>query len=148
MDHVLRPFVEHLPSYIQDTSDLIRKIDQLPQLPDGTLLVTLDVVPLYTNIPSIEALRVAKATLVSNRDDPNEPLKNNDIIRLLALVLRCNNFDFNGEHFLQTQGVSMGTKAAPTIANLVRGDFENTHVYTYHLQPMLWIRFIDDIFML
>ncbi len=42
----------------------------------------------------------------------------------------------------------MGTKAAPIIANLVMGVFENTHVYTYHLQPLLWIRFIDDIFML
>ncbi len=129
-----------------DKSDLLRKIYQLPQLPNGTLLVTLDVVSLYTNIPSTETLKVAKATLVSNRDDSNEPLKNNDIIRLLALVLRCNNFDFNGEHFLQTQGVAMGAKAAPTIANLVMGDFENTHVYTYHIQ--LWSRFIDNLFML
>ncbi len=42
----------------------------------------------------------------------------------------------------------MGTRAAPTVANLVMGDFEKTHVYTYHLQPLLWIRFIDDNFML
>ncbi len=42
----------------------------------------------------------------------------------------------------------MGTRAAPTVANLVMGDFEKTHIYTYHLQPLLWIHYIDDIFMI
>ncbi len=67
---------------------------------------------------------------------------------MLSLVLRCNNFDFNGEHFLQIQGVTMGTRAASTIANLTMGDFEEKHVYTYHLKPLIWCRFIDDNFML
>ncbi len=85
-----------LPSFIQNTPDLIRKIEQIPPLPTNTLLVTLDVVSLYTNIPCIEALLVAKLTLEKYRDDTIEPLKNNDIVRMLSLVLSCNNFDFNG----------------------------------------------------
>ncbi len=60
---------------------------------------------------------------------------------MLALVLRCNNFKFNNDHYLQIQGVAMGTRSAPTIANLVMGDFD---VYTYPKQPYLWIHFIDD----
>ncbi len=74
--------------------------------------------------------------------------KNIELLHLLSLVLSCNNFEFNGEHFLQTQGVAMVTKCAPTIANLTMGDFEDRHVYTYHLQPLIWYRFIDDIFMI
>ncbi len=42
----------------------------------------------------------------------------------------------------------MGAKAAPTIANLVMGDFEKKHVYTYSLQPLRWFLFIYDIYML
>ncbi len=42
----------------------------------------------------------------------------------------------------------METRAAPTIANLVMGDFETKHVYTYPSQPVLWIQFIDDNFMI
>ena len=38
----------------------------------------------------------------------------------------------------------MGTKLAPSYANIFMGEFE--HVYPYHLQPSLWKRFIDDIF--
>ncbi len=42
----------------------------------------------------------------------------------------------------------MGTKSAPSIANLVMGDFESKHVYTYPKQPFTWFRFIDDIFII
>ena len=42
----------------------------------------------------------------------------------------------------------MGTKLAPSYANLFMSKFEQAHVYTYHLQPTLWKRFIDDIFLI
>ena len=42
----------------------------------------------------------------------------------------------------------MGTKVAPSYANTFMGWFEETHVYTYHLQPIVWKRFIDDIFLI
>ena len=42
----------------------------------------------------------------------------------------------------------MGTKLAPSYANLFMTKFEQNHVYTYHLQSTLWKRFIDDIFMI
>ena len=28
------------------------------------------------------------------------------------------------------------------------GEFERQHVYTYHLQPLLWLRYVDDVFCL
>ena len=42
----------------------------------------------------------------------------------------------------------MGTRVAPTLANMFMGNFERQHVYTYKLQPLIWARFIDDIFLL
>ena len=42
----------------------------------------------------------------------------------------------------------MGTKLAPSYANLFMTKFEQIHVYTYHLQPTLWKRFIDHIFLI
>ncbi len=96
----------------------------------------------------MEALKVAKSTLTAHRNNTEESLNNIDIVRMLSLVLRLNNFDFNGQHYLQIQGVAMGTVAVPTIANLVMGDFETKHVYTYPSQPLIWIRFIDGNFMI
>ena len=41
----------------------------------------------------------------------------------------------------------MGTKLAPSYANLFMTKCEQNHVYTYHLQPKLWKTFIDYIFL-
>jgi len=148
VDYLLRPYVPQLPSYVKDTTDFINKIEQIPRLESEALLVTLDVTSLYTNIPNQESLEVALHTLNTNRDDTEHPLKNTDIVEMLNLVLTCNNFEFNNQHFLQTQGVAMGTRVAPTIANLVMGHFEEKFVYTYHLRPLIWLRYIDDNFMI
>ncbi len=40
----------------------------------------------------------------------------------------------------------MGSKVSPTFANLFMENFENKWVYTYPLQPLVWYRYIDDIF--
>ena len=42
----------------------------------------------------------------------------------------------------------MGTKMAPSYTNLFVTKFEEKYVHTYPLQPKLWKRFIDDIFLI
>jgi hypothetical protein len=44
------PFVENLPSHIKDTTDYLKKMENLT-IPENTMLVTMDVTSLYTNIP-------------------------------------------------------------------------------------------------
>jgi capsule polysaccharide export protein KpsE/RkpR len=45
-----RPFVENLPSHIKDTTDYLKKMENLT-IPENTTLVTLDVTSFYTNSP-------------------------------------------------------------------------------------------------
>ena len=73
---------------------------------------------------------------------------NETLIKLLTLVLEKNNFQFNGQNYIQIGGTCMGTKLAPGYACNTVGDFERTFVYTYHKQPILYVRFIDDIFII
>ena len=50
---------KNLESYVQDTTDLVKKLENLPDTPKSdTILVTLDVRSLYTNIPNAEGLDV------------------------------------------------------------------------------------------
>ena len=42
----------------------------------------------------------------------------------------------------------MGTKVAPSDDVNYMGSFKSKHVYTYRLQPLLNLRYIDDIFMI
>jgi hypothetical protein len=71
---------------------------------------------------------------------------NESLIKLLDLVLTKNNFMFNGQNYVQVSGTAMGTKLAPGYANLFMADFEEQHVFTHHIQPLFYGRFIDDIF--
>lgn len=42
----------------------------------------------------------------------------------------------------------MGTKAAPGLATGFMGNFEEEFAYKYRLQPLLYLRFLDDIFII
>ena len=79
---------------------------------------------------------------------PDRLPHNSYIIELLELVLTNNHFEFNGEFYHQLSGTAMGTKLAPSYANLFMAKFEDKYVYTYPHQPLLWKRFIDDIFLI
>jgi hypothetical protein len=146
-DHFLKPLVQNTKSYVKDTTDFINKIEMLPNFNDDTILCTVDVTSLYTNIPNMEGIRACQKQLDQHRQN-TECLTNNNILRLLDFVLSKNNFDFDDKHYLQIGGTAMGTRVAPSFANLFMADFEDKHVYTYPLQPSIWMRYIDDIFLI
>ena len=147
VDHFLKPIVQNTTSYIRDTTHFLKILQDFDQTPDNTFLVTLDVSSLYTNIPNDLGIAACKEQLEINQAGSKFPT-NSSIIELLDMVLTKNNFCFNGLHFLQVGGTAMGTRLAPSYANLFMDYFERHHVYTYHTQPLLWKRYIDDIFML
>ena len=64
------------------------------------------------------------------------------------LFITHNNFSFNSRHFLQVKGTAMGTCMAPSYANLFMGNLEQKFLGTQLDKPSLWLRFIDDIFLL
>ena len=43
---------------------------------------------------------------------------------LINAILKHNHFEFNGQTYRQKQGVAMGTKCAPTFANLFMASLE------------------------
>jgi hypothetical protein len=145
VDHFLRPIVSSQPSYIKDTTDFITKIMAIKDLPDNALLVTLDVSSLYTNIPNDEGIRACSSELSIQRETQALPTVQS-LIWLLKLTLRLNNFEFNGKHYLQVGGTAMGTKLAPSYANIFMAKLEQKLINEHRLKPHTWFRFIDDIF--
>ena len=68
LDFHLQPLAQKIKSYIKDTNHFLRKIKELVQLPEGTILCTIDVVRLYPNIPHDEGLAFLKDFLDSRVD--------------------------------------------------------------------------------
>ena len=143
---LIGPLVPLSRSYIRDSTLMINTLKDFQIIPN-MLLCTLDITSLYTYIPHSEGVQAIKEFLAIHRDINALP-HNSYIIELLQVVLPNNYFDFNGKHYHQKSGTAMGTKLVPSYANLFMSKFEQAHVYTYQLQPTLWKRFIDDIFLI
>jgi hypothetical protein len=148
VDHFLNPTTQLIKSYVKDTTHFLQLMNGLGDIPQGALLVTLDVVGLYPNIPNAQGLEAARVALEKSRPDPNVRPSNRSLMKLLNVVLTRNNFVFNGKHYLQIRGTAIGTKVAVGFANNFMGFFERLFVYIFDKQPLVWLRFIDDIFMI
>jgi hypothetical protein len=132
-------------SYVKDTTHFLQILANINKPFDNAILVTLDVTSLYTNIPTKEGLSAARSSLREHRPGNLLP-KNDSLINLLEFVLTKNNFRFDDNHYLQIWGSSMGSKVSPSYANIFMDWFETKFVYTYALQPLVWVRFLDDCF--
>ena len=64
------------------------------------------------------------------------------------MILRKNHFEFNGSLYLQIRGTAMGTKCAVALSSLFMGRLEKALLEGFDLKPLIWLRFIDDIFFL
>lgn len=115
------------------------------RLDRDSYLVTLDVSSLYTNIPHDDGISACKYFLSKNNDDYT--LSVDDISKLIALVLENNHFQFNDINFLQKMGTAMGSPMAPAYASLFMGKFEHDFLQSMPIKPEIWLRFLDDIFM-
>ena len=145
VDHHLQPLVTKLPSYIKDTTHFLNKLNSIGQLPNGVLLVTLDVASLYTNIPHNDGIQ-ACSDFLDKRVNPT--IKTTRLCDLIRMILTNNTFTFDGQHYRQINGTAMGTKMAPSYANLFMGNFEQKALAAATHSPLIWWRYIDDIFLL
>jgi len=143
LDIILQPFVKDLDSYIQDSQNLIQKIDK-KFYPENSSLFTGDFDSLYTNIDHEDALRVICDYI---KDKLNS--KHLNIIAfsvILELILNHNIFEWDNNFYRQVIGIAMGSKCGPSIANIYLSVYENKWLLIQ--RPLLYSRFIDDVFII
>lgn len=141
IDNFLTPLANKHPSYLKDTNDFISKIRHriIPQ--DG-ILFTADVTSLYTNMDLNRTMAVVRRQLMAN-PVPGRP--DDYILDLLNIIIKNNDFDFNGKTYLQCKGVSMGRSFCPALANLYLLDFDQQAMHSFKIKPILFFRYLDDI---
>ena len=144
IDHFLAPLAKSHDSYIKDTPDFLHKLSKVKTDPNS-LLISLDIESLYTNIDNKDGIQAVKDLFRSN-PDPNRP--DDHILELLQLSLENNDFMFNGEWYLQTWGTAMGKKFAPNYANIFLANWEKEALGKCPKSPECYFRYLDDIFMI
>ena len=130
---------------------MIEDINENVDVPEGAILVSIDVSALYTNIPQDEGIEAVREVLLE-RENPEVPT--DFLIRLLEIVLKYNIFEFNSELFLQLIGTAMGTRPAVSYANIFMARRIDQQILNLAVQlgeginPILCFkRFLDDIFL-
>ena len=141
IEHHLNPLSSRHPSYIKDTYHFLDRIRPMV-VPSQSLLFTIDIDSLYTNIQTEDGLGAVREAL-TRYPDTSRP--DSHILELLEICLTSNNFTFNNNQYLQIQGTAMGQRYAPSYANIYMAQWEREALTKCTHRPILYLRFLDDI---
>ncbi|XP_073231602.1 uncharacterized protein [Porites lutea] len=142
-DHLIQPIAQKQASYLKDTTDFLNFIEKT-KLPKSTILVSIDVTSLFTNIPQEEGITtVCEAYVEFYEESP--PIPTRYLREMLSLILQEKSFQFSGKDYLQTHGTAMETKMAVAFANIFMAKIENEILRQSTTKPIFWKRFIDDV---
>ena len=76
------------------------------------------------------------------------PIPTRYLREMLSLILQENLFRLNGSYYLQTNGTAMGTKMAIAFTNILMAKIERQILRQSSKKPLVWKRYIDDVFSL
>lgn len=106
-------------------------------------LASLDVVSLFTNVPSdlvIESIERRWNDISAGTAIPKE-----EFIVSINFVLDSTYFGYNGRIYKQIFGTPMGSPLSPIIADIVLQDIEERALNTLSYPLPFYFRYVDDI---
>ncbi|XP_039309325.1 uncharacterized protein LOC120358632 [Solenopsis invicta] len=129
-------------SHVSDSFQLVNKLSGA-QLDDNFILISLDVVSLFTNIPIELAINS-----ISNRWEyisKNCKIPKAEFLNAVRFVLESTYFKFDDITYKQNFGTPMGSPLSPIIADLVLQDLETEVLSALDFQVPFFLRYVDDI---
>ena len=132
---ILSPLVGKSASHVRNSSEFATFIAG-QSLPNGTVLVSFDVVSLFTNVPVDLAVKVAHERLSLDTSlVERTALSAEQVVNLLRFCLDATFLAYRGEFYQQTFGTAMGSPVSVTVTNLVMEDVEERALSTYSSPP-------------
>ena len=112
-------------------------------------MTPFDVKAPFTSVPVDPSILIIKQKFAQ---DPALPQRTSmsiqQIVTLLEFCLKNTYFLFQGKFYEQVQGAAMGSPISPLIANLFMEEFEVKALSSCPHPLSLWLRFVDDIFVI
>ena len=120
-------------------SNFLNRLSYLQDFPESSKLVSFDMVVLYPNIRHEERIDIMRTFLNEGSD---KPISTESLCRLAEIVLKENYFELGDEIFHQLLGAAIGTKFAPTDANIFMAGLERKLFSNNKFNPFLWLQFL------
>ena len=114
---------------------------------DDEIMVSFEVISLYTNIPIIDTLNIIKDYVNNdNQFTRKTAIPQDKFLDLVHLVLTTTWYTFNSQFYQQTDDVAMGGPASSTTAEIYMQAYERTATTKALHPPKVWERFVDDVY--
>ena len=148
MERMLNQLLQFTTAHIANTREACQSLEQaFPdlQVPENTIIVTMDVVALYPSIPTQDGIEAVIQKLEKHSDSIDTlGLSTKDIRYLLKLILTNNYFTFGEKVYRQKRGIAMGNHLAPPLAIIFMDSIEQKMLRTAEKQPAVYKRYVDD----
>ncbi|XP_071649570.1 uncharacterized protein [Temnothorax longispinosus] len=144
LHNIISSSIPKANSHIKDSFQLVNILNN-SRIDDNYTLISLDVVSLFTNVPSdlaIDSICNRWEHLSKNCDIPKD-----EFIIAVRLILDSTYFSFNNKVYKQNFGSPMGSPLSPDLADLVLQDIETRAMRMFNFHIPFFFRYVDDIAM-
>ena len=131
---------------VSSTEEFINRVKAMKPR-SNQRMISFDVVSLFTNVPLERTIDIILRKIYDERLIKTK-IKRDQMKKLLYLCTKEGHFSFNGEIYIQTDGVMMGSPLGSLIANIFMCELENNLVPTMEDVLGEWTRYVDDTFAL
>ena len=136
--NILKAYVKDENNNAKNSTTFSSHIRNVP-IEDDEIMVSLDVISLYKNIPIFDTLNVIKDYV--NKDyqfTSKTAMPQDKFLCLINLVLTTTWYTFNSKFYQNTDDIAMGGPASPTTAEICIQAHEQTAILTGLHPPKVW----------
>ena len=96
------------PAYLQDSYELLKILNELGELPEGTRMFTMDATSMYTNIDTDYGMEVLEKFIDMFADELSPTFPIELLLFAIKLIMKLNVFEFGNDDLLKLDGTTMG----------------------------------------
>ena len=147
LEEIIRPRTGKSSSYVKDSAHFVERISDAPI--HSNQMVSLDVVSLFTKVPTDETLAVVRDKLAADpllEERTCIPIDN--LMEMLTFCVETIYFRIGSDIYQQEEGLSKGSPLSPVLANIYMEYFEEMALGSTSRKPSIWLRYVDDTFIL
>jgi len=142
----LQPLVGNTAHHVRNSIEFADEVKTMI-VQENEVMVSFDVVSLFTKIPVELALEVTQRRLMDWTEFENYTNWSiEDVCQSLKICLESTFLHFRGKNYKQVFGTTMGSPVSAVVANIVMEEIESRAMKTFFYAPRLWKRYVDDTF--